>query len=116
MVMIFANEKVREFLMKNGIVYTYRKMHPKTADGIRPQIGKDWATDRRTGKKIMDVVITPVEAIKYPHDINILRKYVSRSGFSTTKEWAVAIKSLNPRTATVGWIYKVIRRFKVVKI
>jgi len=109
MVVIFSHPKVREFLMKNGIVYTYRKMHPKTADGIRPQIGKDWATDRRCGKKIADVVITPVEAINNPQDIKILRKYVSKSGFRTVRDWTLAIRELNPRYTICGWVYKVIK-------
>jgi len=110
MVIIFSHPKVREFLMKNGIVYTYRKMHPKTPDGIRPQIGKDWATDRRTGKKIMDVFITPVQIVLNSQSPDLFRKYVGESGFSSFMEWSLAIKYLNPRHALNGWIYKVERK------
>ena len=109
MVIMFSHEKVRGFLLKKGLVYTYRTMNPKTPDGIRPQIGLDWATDRRCGNKLMDVVITPVEAITNPQDVSILRKYVSESGFVTAIDWLNAIRSLNPRHAVNGWIYKVIK-------
>ena len=113
MVMIFQNEKVREFLLEYGAVYTFRKHHKKTADGIRPQIGRDWATDRRTGKKIADIKITPMILINANNMGQVLTMFVRESGFyighgrvdDAVSEWARAINSLNPNAPTAGWIY-----------
>ncbi len=115
MVIIFAHEKVREYLLKHGLIYTFRKYHKKTADGIRPQIGKDWATDKRCGKKIADVEITAMEPIDALNMGQVLSKYARESGFylghgrvdDAVSEWARAINSFNPRDPTAGWIYKV---------
>jgi len=109
MVVIFSHPKVREFLMKNGIVYTFRKMNPKTFNGIRHKIGNDWATNQRGGKKIMDVKITPMQRITSVQEAHILRKYVSKSGFRTVRDWTLAIRELNPRYTICGWVYKVIK-------
>ncbi|GAH39200.1 unnamed protein product [marine sediment metagenome] len=118
MVMIFANKKVREYLLEHWLVYTYRKNHKKTADGIRPQTGKDWATDKRTGGKIADIFITPMEAIDSQNMRQVLIKYVRTSGFyrpsyydiymdESVSDWAKAINSLNPFAPRAGWIYRV---------
>ena len=117
MVMIFAHPKVRAYLLKHGLVYTFRKNHKKTPDGIRPQIGKDWATDRRTGNKIADIYITPLEPVDEDNLIQVLAKYVRQSGFylssilgktdSAMSAWVTAIKQLNKNKPIRGWIYKV---------
>ena len=113
MVMIFAHPKVRAYLLEHGLVYTFRKNHKKTPDGIRPQIGKDWATDRRTGNKIADINITPMESVNGINMAQVLIKYVLESGFHPgygpvdISEWAAAINSLNPDKPTHGWVYKV---------
>ena len=113
MVMIFSNWRVREYLLEHGLVYTYRKNHKKTADGIRPQTGRDWATDRRTGKKIADINVTPMEPIDSLNMRRVLTKYAKESGFHQDSwfnaifEWTMAIKSLNPNAPTAGWIYRV---------
>ncbi len=119
MVMIFAHPKVRAYLLEHGLVYTYRKHHKKTSDGIRLRIGKDWATDRRTGKKIADIYITPMEPIDSLNMGQVLTKYARESGFylgfykkwsgigDAVSEWARAINSLNPDEPTQGWIYRV---------
>ena len=115
MVMIFSNEKVREYLLENGLVYTYRKNHRKTPDGIRPQIGRDWATDKRGGKKIADIYITPIEPVDCKTMKNVLRKYARDSGFyigsdfhhESVSRWVRAINSLNPFAPRDGWIYQV---------
>ena len=116
MVMIFSHPLVREFLVDHGVVYTYRKHHKKTADGVRPQVGKDWATDRRTGKKIADIYITVMESIDSLNMGRVLTKYARESGFyrgfgrvdDAVDEWARAINLLNPDGPTQGWIYKVV--------
>lgn len=113
MVMIFANEKVREYLLEHGMVYTYRKNHPKTSTGIRAQVGRDWATDKRGGKKMADIFITVMEAIDSKNMSQVLRKYARDSGFYeritqlAINEWAGAIRLLNPFAPRAGWIYKV---------
>jgi len=115
MVMIFAHPKVRKYLLEHGLVFTFRKYHPKTSDGVRPQIGKDWATDRRTGRKLVDVYITPVEPVDGLNMGQVLTKYARESGFylghgrvdDAVSEWARAINLLNPNEPTQGWIYRV---------
>ena len=114
MVMIFANKLVREYLLDKKLVYTYRKNHRKTEDGIRPQIGRDWATDRRTGKKIANIHITPMEPTDSQNMREVLAKYFRDSGFygghgitDTIDRWTRAIISLNPFASRAGWIYKV---------
>lgn len=115
MVMIFANEKVREYLLEHGLVYTYRKNHQKTPNGIRPQIGKDWATDKRTGKKIADIFITPLESVDATNRRKVLATYARESGFyrwqhgilDAVSKWNQAIMSLNPFASNDGWIYRV---------
>ena len=114
MVMIFAQDNVREYLLEHGLVYTFRKYHKKTPNGIRPQIGKDWATDKRCGKKIADIYITPMEPID-ALNMETLSKYAQESGFhlghgrvdDAVIDWAKVINSFNPRNPTAGWIYKV---------
>lgn len=113
MVMIFANKRVREYLLENGRVYTYRKNHRKTPDGIRSQIGGDWATDKRGGKKIADIYITPIEPVNSKNMRWVLNKYARDSGFYerihwiAVKDWVQAIRHLNPFAPRAGWIYQV---------
>jgi len=126
MVMIFANPLVRAHLLEQGLVYTFRQHHEKTDDGIRLKVGKDWATDKRGGKKIADINITPVTPIDCANMEQVLTKYARESGFYPDKEtlsnfytgglgrfnyaiseWALAIYTLNPDEPAKGWIYKV---------
>ena len=122
MVMIFNHPIVRAYLLAHGLVYTLRKHHPKTADGIRPQTGKDWAAAKRTGKKIADIWITPIESIDSLNMGQVLTKYVRESGFyaghgrvdEAVSDWARAINAMNPNEPTQGWIYQVeVREAKV---
>ncbi len=115
MVMIFAQDNVREYLLEHGLVYTFRKHHKKTADGLRPRTGRDWITDKRNGKKIADIYIIPMEPIDALNMGQVLSNYARESGFhlghgrvdDAVSEWARAIKSFNLREPTAGWIYKV---------
>ena len=115
MVMIFNHPQVRDYLLGHGVVYTYRKNHKKTADGVRPQIGKDWATDKRCGKKIASIMVNPIEPVDRENLGQVLSKYVSDSGFYAgdgpvdyaAVAWAQAIKTLNHDAPPDGWIYQV---------
>jgi len=113
MVMIFAHPKVRAYLLEHGRVYTFRKLHPKTLNGIRRKMGKDWATDKRGGKKIADIEVTLIALVDVENMELILTKYVKESGFTgcgkieAETEWARAIGMFNPRGPPDGWIYKV---------
>ena len=113
--MIFNQPRVRAYLLEHGLVYTYRKHHEKTADGVRLQTGRDWATDKRCGKKIADILVTPMEPINGLNMGQTLTKYARESGFyaghgrvdDAVSEWTQAINSLNPDEPTKGWIYQV---------
>lgn len=116
--MIFAHPKVREYLLRpreghNGLVYTFRKHHPKTSDGIRKQIGNDWANAERGGKKIADIYITPMEPVDEDNVFQVLAEYARESGFylssvpGTASAWVTAIEQLNKNKPIRGWIYKV---------
>ena len=79
MVIIFSIKRVREFLLRNGFVYTLRLN--------RKQFGKDWMTDRRGGKWICDVWVELVDVL--PRDTLgfTLTRYVKWSGYLTEGEW-----------------------------
>jgi hypothetical protein len=102
MVIIFANEYAREYLLENGIVYSFRK------GPVRKQLGKDWMTDKRTGKKIADVYIDAIEEIEPEMLYEKLNRYYMQSGFYSTDEWITIISSLNKWKLPRGWLYKVI--------
>jgi len=115
MVIIFSNEKARNQLLNEGFVYTIRKNRRKQfikmpEDKQRMGYGViDWATDRRGGKKICDVIIyeyDPVFRAPGPYDINTLQDYVSHSGFGSLEEWIEAIHVYSPGLAK-GWMYSV---------
>ncbi len=125
MVMIFAHPRVRAHLLEKKIVYSYRKDHPKTSDGVRKQIGDDWANAKRGGKKIADIHITPMETVEEDTLYQVLPKYARESGFyrhqrqagsawtppgktdSAVSSWVWAIEQLNKNKPIRGWIYKV---------
>ncbi len=109
MVIIFQNRQVREYLLENGKVYTYRK-------GLetRKQLGRDWATDRRCGKKIADVDIKAVSSISRENILEALRQsdedgpFYKQSGLGTVETWIQTIKDLNRgEIPESGWLYRV---------
>ena len=118
MVMIFAHPRVRAHLLEKGIVYSFRKNHPKTADGVRKQIGDDWANAKRGGKKIADIHITPMQTLNLMNVSSVLTRYAEESGFylghgrvdAAVDEWVKAIENLNSGYIPTGWIYKVTTR------
>ncbi|MBC8225340.1 hypothetical protein H8E65_12180 [Candidatus Bathyarchaeota archaeon] len=109
MVIIFQNRQVREHLLEHGKVYTYRKGFEK-----RKRIGRDWATDRRCGKKIADVDIMVISAITRENLIRVLSQgddegsFYEQSGLGTVENWVQAIKDLNRGEGPeYGWLYRV---------
>jgi hypothetical protein len=99
MVMIFEDLKAREQLLSEGVVYTFRIHEHKT--------GKDWATDRRCGKKICDINI---ELVKKIAGADELLPYIDKSGFKDIGDWLSTIQFLNPKLRgkqTKGYLYKV---------
>ena len=108
MVIIFSHPKVRNYLLENGVVYTFRADHQDTEDGVRLQVGNDWAAARRGGGKIVDVTVSPVERMEGGLSAKVLGKYVGRSGFETVVEWMEAIMGLWRKAVPPhGWIYRV---------
>ena len=87
--------------MNNCTVYTFRW-------NKRKQTGKDWANEKRGGKKIADVFIDEPRLIESESDLAL---YVSQSGFKNVKEWLVAIFSMRipkeVRYVFIGYLYKV---------
>ena len=103
MVIIFQNRQVREYLLEHGKVYTYRKGFEK-----RRRIGRDWATDRRCGKKIADVDIRVVSSISRENLLGALSPFYGQSGLGTVENWIQAIKDLNRgEVPEYGWLYRV---------
>ena len=101
MVIIFQSEKPRRFLLKNGVVFTFR-LHR------REPVGRDWMTDKRGGRKIADV---EVEEVGYFNSLD-LDPYVAYSGFSSVEEWNEEIKRILkwdklPPKRWQGWLYEV---------
>lgn len=109
MVIIFSSEKARNHLLEKGFVYTFRMKR-------RTMLGKDWMTDRRTGKKIKDVYITEVGH----YEIKNLQSFADQSGFNTLKSWMGEIVILNWQRkryelgyGSMGWLYLVQLRVNV---
>ena len=110
MVIIFQNRQVREYLLEHGKVYTYRKGFER-----RKRVGRDWATDRRCGKKIADVDIMVVSSrISRENILEALSQgdddgpFYGQSGLSTVETWVQTIKDLNRgEVPEYGWLYRV---------
>lgn len=100
MVIIFSNSKAREQLLTKGMVYTFRR------GKRRKKIGSDWATTRRGGPKIADVIVTPIMHVKPNRLDGALRTLVGSSGFDSVKEWLEEIYRINEKLPE-GWIYRV---------
>jgi hypothetical protein len=98
MVMIFQVQEARDQLLKEGIVCTFRKKQHKE--------GKDWATDKRCGKKIADITIEKLFVVECPED---LRNYADQSGFKSAVEWWVRIQQKYGKDPLPGYLYKVTR-------
>jgi hypothetical protein len=97
MVMLFMNEIVRKFLLAQGYVYTFRVK--------RHKLGRDWATEKRTGKKLCDITIQEERPIL---DGDELQQFAHGSGFETGEEWAKAIHERNPKLKDIqGYVYLV---------
>jgi hypothetical protein len=95
--MIFANEKARRQLLEKGVVYTFR-VHRHTE-------GRDWATDRRRGKKICDINVEFIKKVDFKEE---LMPYVDESGFEHRWDWLSAIRRLNPKMKKIeAYLYKV---------
>ena len=101
MVIVFSSPDVRNHLIENRVVYTYRR------GGVRKRVGKDWANSGRGTKKIMDVMIEPVDEVLKETVLEQLSPYVENSGFNSTEKWVDVIKSLNNKLPSVGTLYKV---------
>lgn len=95
MVMIFQVQEAREQLLKKGLVFTFRKHLRKT--------GKDWATDKRCGKKIADINVRYVERIDFPSELD---PYAGESGFQSLEDWLKAIRKKYPEELS-GFLYHV---------
>ena len=98
MVISFSVKEARDQLMNKGEVNTFRwKKRKKT--------GKNWANEKRGGKKIADVFIGEARLIETVSDLD---PYLSKSGFKTRKEWVDVIMSMKlPPFYMIGYLYKV---------
>lgn len=96
-VMIFQSQKALAFLLKRGIVVTFRKDRRKNT-------GKSWINDGRGRPKIADATVT--EMNWQPTNPLDLAGNVSYSGFSSLREWLDEIRRLNNGTLPKeGWLY-----------
>lgn len=92
---IFSNKKAREFLLKNGFVYTFRREEWN--------LGKIWIKQKRTGKKIADGVVSEKH---YIPNLKLLSDFAMCSGFEDVEEWIRGIKEFHGNIEN-GWVYKV---------
>jgi len=116
MVIIFSNEKARNQLLNEGFVYTFRKNRRKQFEKMlkhRQRQGiavTDWATDKRLGKKIANVIINEYGPHRLeepgPYSLDDLAPYTQWSGFNSLEEWKEAILEFSPGLEK-GWLYKV---------
>ena len=98
-VISFSVLEARIQLLENGVVYTFRWKQ-------RKQVGKDWANEKRGGKKIADVFIE--EVAKFMPNMHPLIDYYKESGFSHWWMWFNKIMELKPKNhGPDGWLYKV---------
>ena len=82
--------------MENGVVFTFRAKR-------RKRLGREWITDRRGGRKIVDVIVE--EGRFKPSELSL---YVEYSGFKSLEEWLEEIGRLNGGDLPAeGWLYKV---------
>ena len=96
--MIFSSDRVREFLLKEGAVITFRK--------DRKSAGIKWIKKDRLGKKICDVVVKEIGNFK----VDELESYVDGSSFSSLDEWKKEIKKMNDgKIPESGWLYLVLK-------
>ncbi|HDN17558.1 MAG TPA: hypothetical protein ENF41_00685 [Candidatus Bathyarchaeota archaeon] len=96
-VMIFKSEKARDFLLRNGWVFTFRT-EPK-------ELGPVWITDGRGRKKIAN------GRVVWRGGIHIARldTFLEGSGFSSEEEWLSEIRRLNGGVIPEhGWIHLVL--------
>ncbi len=103
MVISFSVKEARDQLMNNCTVYTFRW-------NKRKQTGKDWANEKRGGKKIADVFIDEPGLIEAVSDLSL---YVSQSGFKNVKDWLDVIMSMTKEDnmyGLLGYLYKVTLR------
>lgn len=102
--MLFKSEKARNFLLKHGIVITFR---PKKR---KKNIEQTWATPKYRGKKICDIIVRLLCEVKREEIREKLDKYVALSGFKTVDEWIEEIKKLNKgEVPEKGYLYVVIK-------
>ena len=102
MVISFKDERVRNHLLDNGMVYTYRKGYKR-----RKQLGNDWANSGRLTKKIADVTVNAIDPVMDVELHDALQSYVDKSGFKSTGDWINSIYKLNKKIPLCGWIYRV---------
>jgi len=110
--MSFQSEKAREFLLKNGFVFTFRTK--------KKEIGPIWINEGRGKPKIANARIVwelevdgseidPREDLKTELLLKLaLEPYVSGSGFEDGEEWVNEIRRLNTKLPRSGWIYLVL--------
>jgi hypothetical protein len=102
--MIFKSEKARNFLLKHGVVVTFR---PKKR---KKNIEKTWATPKYRGKKFADIIVRFLCEVKREEIREKLDEHVALSGFKTVDEWIEEIKNLNGgEIPKKGYLYIVIK-------
>jgi len=113
MVISFSEPDVRDFLLKEGKVYTFRKNRRKQfikqprEDQLHRRGIPDWANEGRTHPKLADVTIYEVGSFTVPE----LRPYSDQSGFNSYGGWVEAIKrQFRSKELDKGWLYKVTLR------
>lgn len=95
---VFANRTARSQLLNHGEVISFRKRDRTT--------GETWWRKSRTGEKIGDVTVEPIEKDIKPTS-DALKQHRELSGFEMVEQWIKAIEDENSGLPESGHLYRV---------
>ena len=92
----FDVPRVRDFLMRYGVVYTLRSRRRSTGRALAVSNGEPIG--------VVNVVFIGVVNVNNPH---VLGRYVAWSGFVSVDEWVRTYHSVNKHAGGTAYLYRV---------